>query len=116
MVKGQKKVKLMQPKGPRWGQGFTFSLLLMVGQGVGLPPQGNLPATAQSPAAIPSVVADRSIVDDIRTTGVLNVAIRSDSPLFGYIDTNRQWTGYCFDLVAAVETSLEAMAGIPAAD
>jgi ABC-type amino acid transport substrate-binding protein len=44
---------------------------------------------------------------------VLKVAIRSDSPIFGYIDDNRQWTGYCFDVVEAIETSLEAMEAMP---
>jgi hypothetical protein len=48
-------------------------------------------------------------VDDIRATWQLQVAIRTDSPLFSYIDENRQWTGYCFDVVEAIETSLEAM-------
>jgi hypothetical protein len=93
MVKGQKRVKLMQPKDPRWWQG-----------------------TGPFPTWSPTDPLWMTSVNFIRTTGVLNVAIRSDSPLFGYINTNRQWTGYCFDLVAAVETSLEAMAGMPAAD
>ncbi len=70
-------------------------------------------ASAQPLDGLSSPAANSSVMDNIRTTGTLTVAIRSDSPLFGYIDENRQWTGYCFDLVEAIETSLEAMETMP---
>lgn len=40
-----------------------------------------------------------NIIEEIKQTGVLKVALsRNDAP-FGYLDQNGQWTGYCSDLI-----------------
>lgn len=113
MVKG-KKVEFMQSTSPQWLKPFQIGCLATGLQVVGPTLMAAETAVAQSLEAPPPLVeAPSSVVDELRTTGVLKVAIRSDSPIFGYIDDNRQWTGYCFDVVEAIETSLEAMETMP---
>lgn len=103
----------MLQNSPGWFQRLGFSLggvgsvgLLCLLPGMDL-------AHAQSVDPPPFTEADLSVTDNIRATGTLTVAIRSDSPLFGYINQDRQWTGYCFDVVEAIKTSLAAMEAMP---
>lgn len=47
-----------------------------------------------------------NIIEEIKQTGVLKVALsRNDAP-FGYLDQNGQWTGYCSDLIGSFKEYL----------
>lgn len=46
------------------------------------------------------------ILTEIAETGTLKAAIRTDAPPFGYLDSDGQWTGYCFDLLNALRQDL----------
>ena len=67
------------------------------------PPQPILPET---------VIAKRtptneSVLDEIKRTGQLKVALRKDAPPFGYLDKEGNWSGYCFDLADSLARHLE---------
>ncbi len=103
----------MQPRRFQGWQKLGWCLVAGLSQGGGLLPEFLGSAQAQPPGPLGLPEATESTRDKIRETGGLTVAIRSDSPIFGYINADRQWTGYCFDLVQAIETSLEAMDDMP---
>ena len=44
---------------------------------------------------------NRDILAEIKQTGILKVAMRTDAPPFGYVK-DRDWTGYCADLAVAL--------------
>jgi hypothetical protein len=44
---------------------------------------------------------DESILTEIQRTGVLQVAMRRDAALFGFINQADEWDGYCGDLAIA---------------
>ncbi len=50
---------------------------------------------------------DEPVLDEIKRTGVLKVAIRSDAAPFGYLGDNGNWNGYCADFVKSLEQYLE---------
>ena len=59
-----------------------------------------------------SVVASASpreepVLEEIKRTGVLKVAVRSDAAPFGYLGDTGNWTGYCADFVKSFEQYLE---------
>ncbi|NEQ87555.1 MAG: dienelactone hydrolase, partial [Moorea sp. SIO2I5] len=58
-------------------------------------PQSIIPQIAIEPIPKPS----ETVLDQIKRTGTIKVGIRKDAAPFGYIDTNGEWKGYCFDLL-----------------
>jgi len=48
-----------------------------------------------------------SIMEELKKTGVLKVALRADAPPFGYINNQGKWTGYCEDWVTSLAKYLE---------
>lgn len=40
-----------------------------------------------------------SVIEEIRRTGLLKIAVREDAVPFGYRDLNNNWTGICLDFV-----------------
>lgn len=62
---------------------------------------GNTPPEPVIPKTVVAKVESRpeSIVEEIKKTGVLKVALRSDAAPFGYLDTKGEWTGFCEDLI-----------------
>ncbi|ELS02203.1 putative dienelactone hydrolase [Xenococcus sp. PCC 7305] len=66
------------------------------------------------PEPIESIVTIRkeSIIDQIQRTGVLKVAMRLDAPPFGYIDSQKEWSGYCGDLAVALKNYLANKLGL----
>lgn len=56
--------------------------------------------TAASPREEP-------VLEEIKRTGVLKVAVRSDAAPFGYLGDTGNWTGYCADFVKSFEQYLE---------
>lgn len=48
-----------------------------------------------------------SIETEIRETGVLKVAVRSEAPPYGYLERSGNWSGYCANLVKSLEEHLE---------
>ena len=69
---------------------------------------GKKPPLPIVPAPIEAATATReeSILNQIRRTRVLKVAMRRDAPPFGYIDGQQQWSGYCLDLAVALQNHL----------
>ena len=63
---------------------------------------------------------EESILDEIQRTKVLKVGMRRDVPLFGYINRQQQWRGYCTDLAVALQNylsgQLDANLGIELAE
>ncbi len=47
------------------------------------------------------------ILEEIKRTGILKVAVRSDAAPFGYLGGNGNWTGYCADFVNSFEQYLD---------
>lgn len=67
------------------------------------PPQPPIP----EPVVATEPQTNATVLAEIQRTGVLKVAMRSDSPPFGYIDPQQNlWTGYCSDLADALGTYL----------
>ena len=58
---------------------------------------GATPPTSPIPQALVAEKPqqDRNTLLEIQQTGILRVAMRTNAAPFGYIDTNRNWTGYC---------------------
>lgn len=54
---------------------------------------------------------EESIIDEIQRTKVLKVAMRRDVPLFGYINRQKEWRGYCTDLAVALQNYLSSQLG-----
>lgn len=62
---------------------------------------GDVPPKPPIPEPVVAVKpqTDETVLAEIRRTGVLKIAMRNDSPPFGYIDRQQNlWTGYCSDL------------------
>ncbi|MGL5033778.1 MAG: amino acid ABC transporter substrate-binding protein [Microcystaceae cyanobacterium] len=51
----------------------------------------------------PVVAQEPSVLEQIKQTGLLKVALREDAVPFGYRDFNNNWTGVCLDLVALLK-------------
>lgn len=70
---------------------------------------GKKPPIDLSPPSVLTDLAPRaeSILEEIKRTGVLKVAVRSDAAPFGYLNDNLNWTGYCAKLVNSLEDYLE---------
>ena len=69
---------------------------------------GKKPPLPIVPAPVEPTIANReeSILEQIRRTRVLKIAMRRDVPPFGYIDSQQQWNGYCSDLAVALQNHL----------
>jgi len=69
---------------------------------------GTIPGSERLNAALESVpeIGSDTVLEEIQTSGLLRVGIRSDAPPFGYIDASGEWTGYCFDLADGLAQSL----------
>ena len=59
------------------------------------------PVTASAP------LRSEPVLEEIKRTGVLKVAVRSDAAPFGYLGSNGNWTGYCADFVKSLEHYLD---------
>ncbi len=75
---------------------------------------GKKPPLPIVPAPVESATAKREtpILEQIRRTEVLKVAMRRDAPPFGYIDHQQQWSGYCGDLAVALQNHLAKKLGL----
>ncbi len=69
---------------------------------------GKKPPLPIVPAPVESTIANReeSVLEQIRRTGVLKLAMRRDASPFGYLDSQQQWSGYCSDLAVALQNHL----------
>ena len=69
---------------------------------------GKKPPFPIVPAPVESTIANReeSILEQIKRTGLLKIAMRRDAPPFGYLDSQQQWSGYCSDLAVALQNHL----------
>ena len=69
---------------------------------------GKKPPLPIVPAPVESTIAKReeSILEQIRRTGLLKVAMRRDASPFGYLNSQQQWSGYCSDLAVALQNYL----------
>lgn len=54
-----------------------------------------------------SPVKAETVLAKIQRTGILTVAIREDSPPFGYLDANDNLQGYCLDFFALLNNQLK---------
>ena len=50
---------------------------------------------------------EEPVIEEIKRTNVLKVAVRSDAAPFGYLGDTGNWTGYCADFVKSFEQYLE---------
>jgi predicted dienelactone hydrolase/ABC-type amino acid transport substrate-binding protein len=75
---------------------------------------GQKPPLPIVPASVESTTAKReeTILNQIRQTGVLKVAMRRDAPPFGYIDKEQRWTGYCSNLAVELQEHLADKLGL----
>jgi predicted dienelactone hydrolase len=55
-----------------------------------------------------------TVLDEIRRSRVLRVALRTDAAPLGYIDAQGQWVGYCIDAINALRSHLERSLNLPA--
>ncbi|MGP1384157.1 MAG: alpha/beta hydrolase [Thainema sp.] len=74
---------------------------------------GGTPPFPIIPPAIRPVAMARNepILDQIRETGTLRVALRRDAAPLGYINSDDQWTGYCQDLAIALRDEISGQFG-----
>ncbi len=72
------------------------------------PPVAIIPLTVESPIS----QREDTILNEIRQTKVLKVAMRRDAPPFGYIDKQQRWTGYCSDLAVRLQEHLADKLGL----
>ena len=70
---------------------------------------GKQPPVPFFPEPVITAAAPRKepVLEEIKRTGILKVAVRSDSAPFGYLGDNGNWTGYCADFVKSFEQYLE---------
>lgn len=67
---------------------------------IGIVVQGIFPSQAKA-----------DVLNDIKKTGVIKVAIREDAAPFGYLDSDNNLDGYCLDLIALLRDKVEAELG-----
>lgn len=70
---------------------------------------GNVPPSPPIPETIVAVAPQKqtSILDEIKQTKTLKIAMRSDAAPFGFIDNQENtWTGYCEDLANSLSEYL----------
>ena len=59
------------------------------------------------PVVASTPTGEEPVLEEIKRTGVLKVAVRSDAAPFGFFDRNGNWTGYCAYFVNSLEQYLE---------
>lgn len=71
-------------------------------------------------SSTPPVSASRSILNELKTTGILRIGIRSEVAPLGYVNEESEWTGFCFDMakqladyVARTESTSIALVALP---
>jgi len=69
-------------------------------------PNGGLLLAQEPPAP--------TVLETIRTTGLLNIAIREDAVPLGYRDLNNDWSGICLDFAAILKRQVIANIQQPA--
>ena len=76
---------------------------------------GKKPPIPLSPAPVSVAKASREepVLEEIKRTGILKVAVRTDAPPFGYLGNNSNWTGYCASFVNSLEDYLESKLARP---
>ncbi len=69
---------------------------------------GDTPPTSPIPEPLVAVTPPQnsSILAEIKETGILNIAMRTDAVPFGYTDNDDNWVGYCADLATALSDRL----------
>lgn len=69
---------------------------------------GKKPPVPIIPSSVEATIPQRetSILNRIKSTGVLKFAMRRDASPFGYIDQQQKWTGYCSDLAVRFQEHL----------
>jgi polar amino acid transport system substrate-binding protein len=55
----------------------------------------------------PMQVRSETVLEKIQKDGVFKVAVREDAAPFGYLDANRNLTGYCLDLLDLVKNKIQ---------
>ncbi|WLT37363.1 transporter substrate-binding domain-containing protein [Synechocystis sp. B12] len=76
-----------------------------------LRPLLTLSAWALQSLVVPPVQAE-TVLESIKSTGLLEVAIRDDSVPFGFRDgPANQWTGICVDFIQALQAEVSATLG-----
>ncbi|VEP15667.1 conserved hypothetical protein [Hyella patelloides LEGE 07179] len=65
---------------------------------------GDTPPTPPIPEPLVTVTPEqnRDILAEIKQTGVLKVAMRTDAAPFGYTNNDNNWVGYCADLATTL--------------
>ncbi len=58
-------------------------------------------------ANFPIKVVAETALERIERTGVINAGARKDATPFGYVDSNKQWTGYSVELMKLIQRRLE---------
>lgn len=74
----------------------------------GPPPEPIFPKLATA-----SVPRSRAVLEEIKKTGVLKVAIRKDAAPFGYVDGDGKSTGYCTNLLGMLANQLQQQLKTP---
>ncbi|MFM7192984.1 MAG: amino acid ABC transporter substrate-binding protein, partial [Microcystaceae cyanobacterium] len=72
----------------RLGQSSLMAIALLL-------PNGGLLLAQEPPAP--------TVLETIRTTGLLKIAIREDAVPLGYRDLNNDWSGICLDFAAILK-------------
>lgn len=54
---------------------------------------------------LPSLAA--TVLEDIKTTGILKVGVRKDAAPLGYLSSEGNWQGYCMELMELLATRLQ---------
>ncbi|MEB3886887.1 alpha/beta hydrolase [Lyngbya sp. CCY1209] len=67
------------------------------------PPMAIIPETT----VVAEPERDKTVLEEIKRTGVLKVGIRRDAVPFGFINNKQQWVGYCVDWAASFADWLE---------
>jgi predicted dienelactone hydrolase/ABC-type amino acid transport substrate-binding protein len=75
---------------------------------------GKKPPIPVVPESVEPKVTKReeTILEQIQRTEILKVAMRRDAPPFGYINQEKEWTGYCSDLVVGLQEHLADRLGL----
>jgi ABC-type amino acid transport substrate-binding protein len=64
------------------------------------------PLLPKSPIIATPPPPNETVLEEIKRTGVLKIAMRRDAAPFGYIDDKQNWTGYCSELVTSLAQHL----------
>jgi predicted dienelactone hydrolase/ABC-type amino acid transport substrate-binding protein len=90
------------------GQPMTLDIIQSLTPDQLVAAYGQQPPVPVVPSPLTATVPARadSVLDEVRQTGVLKVALRRDAAPFGYINAENQWDGYCGDFAIALRDYL----------